>query len=81
MLSCCQITKSSFSNSCSYSEECQEGHSKCPEVCMFPQPLAGILLITAKASKHLNTQGREYKKQEKEEQTLELDHLNRQEYF
>ena len=48
---------------------------------MFPQPLAGILLITAKAPKHLNTQGREYKEQKKEEQTLELDHLNRQEYF
>ena len=48
---------------------------------MLPQPLTGILLITAEAPKHLNTQGREYKEQKKEEQTLEFEYLNRQDFF
>ena len=62
-------------DTCGYSEESEEGHSKCSEVCMLPQALTWVLVITAKATKHLNTQGRENKEQEEEEKALELNFL------
>ena len=60
-------------DTCGYSEESEEGHSKCSEVCMLPQTLTWVLVITAKATKHLNTQGRENKEQKEEEKALKLN--------
>ena len=61
----------SASDTCGYSEECKECHSECSKVCMLPQTLTWVLVITAEAAKHLNTQGRENKEQKEEEKALE----------
>ena len=67
-----ETSVTSASETCGYSEECKECHSECSEVCMRPQTLTWVLVITAEAAKHLNTQGRENKEQKEEEKALEV---------
>ena len=56
-------------------EESEESHAECSEVSVFPQALAGILLLlTAETAEHLHAQGGEDEEQQEEEEA-EVPHL------
>ena len=76
--------KLDYSSTCGYSEECEEGHAEWSEVCVFPQSLAGMLLVTflpvnmrlynealkkpTKSSKQFHAKGSKNEEQKKEEE-------------